>query len=269
MLLVDRDIHELIKQNALYTIDEDWDKDMSRYVGAISYDLHTACYVKRNTANLSTYDLQPSESIFVSCHEAVNMPKNLSGRIVLRNSRIRQGFELDAPAYQPGHNTRIFFRLTNISDKIITLKENDDFASIMFEQLNGEPDHPYQGTFQKEMSYTDMADYKSRYESVMKDIDEKANELKSMEKNIYANIITMMSIFIALFSLININIDLAYAKAIDQSRLIISNLVTVGSIAFLVSLIQMCFSKKNIGVWIVLLVVALALLGVATYLVIL
>ena len=97
----------------------------------------------------------------------------------------------------------------------------------------------------------------------MTTLEEKADSIKHLERNIYSNIITLMTIFIALFSLINVNIELAYAEVIERQRMIVFNLTTIGSIAFLVSLIQMCFAHKK-GIWVgILLVISLVILGLA------
>ena len=126
----------------------------------------------------------------------------------------------------------------------------------------------YNGAFQNEMVYSDMADYTAKYKQEITDLDHKLDEVKHLEKNIYTNTITWMSIFIALFSLINVNVDLAFAESVDQLRLLVSNLVTIGSISFLVSLIQLCFARKNLlWIWVGLLVVSLLILGVAALLV--
>ena len=49
-----------------------------------------------------------------STSELIHLPSTLVARVMLRNSRIRQGLSLDAPLYFPGHSTRVFFRVTNI-----------------------------------------------------------------------------------------------------------------------------------------------------------
>lgn len=81
----------------------------------------------------------------------------------------------------------------------------------------------------------------------MRKIDEKT-ELKSMEKNIYANVLMMMTIFIALFTLININVDLVKDSSGmgTMAKMICFNLGTVGSIALLISFAQSMFSDGKI-----------------------
>lgn len=266
MMMVDTDILQLIDNNVLYGHDISED-EMRNAVGAISYDLHTLNYTNNETVASDSCKLLPGESVFVACKEIVNLPGDISASIILRNSRIRQGFMLDAPVYQPGHHTRVFYRITNVSKCALDLRPDSDFASIQFEKLDHAPSKPYNGAFQGEMGYSDMGKYTSQYKKEMSRLDEKMDEIKHLERNIYTNIITLMSIFIALFSIININVDLAFAPTVERSRLLISNLVTIGSIAFLVSLIQLCFARKGKrGIWIAILILAIAILaGVALF----
>ena len=270
MILVDTDIRKLIASGALYADDELSSGTMDRSVGAISYDLHTRSYVSSGAVNLDDYLLAPGESVFVSCCEIVNLPSDLCARIVIRNSRLRQGLSVEAPVYQPGHHTRLFFRVSNISAKAVSLNVNSELAAVMFERLSASPEAPYRGTFQNEMAYKDMADYSSKYREELSVIDAKMDEVKHLEKNIYTNIITLMSIFIALFSLINVNVDIAFASSAEQSRILVSNLINVGSIAFLVALIQLCSSSKGKrGLWVALLILALLILVGASFMILL
>lgn len=266
MILVDTDILQLIEDKALYSDDLSIE-EMRKAVGAISYDLHTANYTNNETIASESCKLLPGESVFVACKDIVNLPGNIAARVVLRNSRIRQGFTLDAPMYQPGHHTRVFFRITNVSNHAIALPVGGEYASIQFEKLEKAPAHPYNGTFQNEMNYKDMGKYSTGYKKEMRRLKEKLSAVKNLERTVYTNIVTLMSIFIALFSIINVNIDLAFAENIERTRLIITNLVTIGSIAFLVSLTQLCIAhKRKRPIWIgVIVLSALMLAGVAIF----
>lgn len=267
--MVDNDIRKLIDDKVLYCDDGTSQTFMKRYVSAISYDLHTHSFVMPDCVNMDEYRLAPGESVFVSCRELIRLPDDICARIVIRNSRMRQGLSLEAPVYQPGHHTRIFFRLTNLGSHAVSLDTHGEYAAIMFERLSSAADSPYHGTFQNEMVYNDMADYTSKYKEELIEIEEKKNEIKHLEKNIYTNTITLMSIFIALFSLINVNVDIALAGEADLMRVVLSNLVTIGSISFLVSLIQLCFSAKDKrNIWVSMLAVSLAILAIATLIVI-
>lgn len=238
MILVDKDIRQLIKANALLNANE-------RGIGSISYDLTTHHYIQNDANPKDTFLLAPRESVFVACEEIVEMPNDLVGKIILRNSRIRAGLMLDAPVYQPGHKTRIFFRITNVSEKSMNLDKSSRFASIMFERLNCVPETGYNGEFQNELDYKSLGAYKKKYKAELQDYEDKENSLHNMEKSIYGNVMALMSVFIALFSLININIELAYADSVAVSRMLVFNLTTVGSIAFLVALLRLHYSSRH------------------------
>ena len=258
MLLVDKDIRELIKSNILANADE-------KQIGSISYDLRTEYFVQQDGDFLNEFTLSPNESVFVACQEIIHMPKDMVGHIALRNSRIREGLMLDAPVYQPGHETRIFFRITNVTEKALQLNKNAEFASILFERLEGAPEMPYSGAFQKELDFRNLGSYQKAYKAELSEVEEKTQNLHHIERNIYGNVITLMTVFIALFSLINVNIDLAYAETIEVTRLLVFNLTTIGSIAFLVSVVRLITSSSKdkrifwclLGIAIILLIAAL------------
>lgn len=253
MTLVDKEIVALIDKGVL--VDADPQK-----VGSISYDLCSDYFSQKADDELKEFTLSPGESVFVACQECVHLPNNLCARIVLRNSRIREGFALTAPVYQPGHSTRLFFRLTNTTEKSIQLVSGSIYASIMFEELSQVPDAPYDGAFQSELRFSGMGEYHKEYKLDYSEIEEKAESIKHVEQNIYANVITLMTVFIALFSLINVNVELAYAETIATNRMIVFNLVTIGSIAFLVSLIRLSITRKpKADFWLLLLVTIAAL----------
>lgn len=266
MMLVDADIRSLIDAGAL-SCQGVAPEEIRKSIGPVSYDLHALNYVERGNVPADTVRLLPGESVFVACKETLNLPADMVARVSLRNSRIRQGYTLDAPVYQPGHHTRVFFRLTNVSRSTLRLDSGASFAQLSFEKLDRAPDQPYSGAFQNEIAFDDMGNYAPEYKAEIERVDEKLDELHHMERNIYANTITLMSIFIALFSLININVDLAFSANVERGRLLISNLVTIGSIAFLVSLAQLCLCKKDRrGVWIAILALSvLLLIGVAVF----
>lgn len=57
----------------------------------------------------------------IKCNEKIKIPNNMVGKVVDKNSRIRQGLLTTSPVYQPGHETYIYFRIQNVSENIITL----------------------------------------------------------------------------------------------------------------------------------------------------
>lgn len=156
MVLTDREIHSWTSKHGLI---ENHDPDHFTNIG---YDLRADHFASKD-ATSSHVTLKSGESVFVGAKENIKLPNDMIARVSLKNSRIRQGLSLDAPIYQPGHHTKVFFRLTNVSNDEIELREGDKYALIMFEKLSGPVDAPYKGTFSEEMSFSGMGEYMGIY----------------------------------------------------------------------------------------------------------
>ena len=63
-----------------------------------------------NNKESKNIKLEPHDSAFVMSKESIELPNNIIAKVVLRNSRIRQGLTIDTPIYQPGHRTKVFFQ---------------------------------------------------------------------------------------------------------------------------------------------------------------
>ena len=136
MVIVDHEIADRVKHDSL--IDSFDDSCLTN----IGYDLRAKQFYVSDKAE-ERVTLQPNESAFAESVEIVSMPTDMLGRVALKNSRIRQGLSLDAPVYQPGHKTRIYFRLTNVSADSIELDKGEKYATILFYTLSSVPDNPY------------------------------------------------------------------------------------------------------------------------------
>lgn len=253
MLLCDEEIRSLIKANVLSNASEE-------AVGPVSYDLTTSSFFDENGSHPS-YELKPGQSVFVGSKETINLPADLAARVLLRNSRIRQGLSLEAPLYFPGHATVVYFRVTNVSGSIIRLDGSRGIAQITFERLEKAVSSPYAGTFSDEFDYRGLADYSGAYEKDMRRLEEKADEVAGIEKRMYGNVLALMTVFAAIFSLVNVNLSGAMSGA-GATQIIILNLATIGSFSLLASLIIAVVKPKErftrVVPWIV---AALAFLG--------
>ena len=138
-------------------------------IGPLSYDLSTREFYTDDEA-LASVSLAPGESVFVGSEETIDLPSNLACRVMLRNSRIRQGLHLDAPLYFPGHKTRVFFRMTNVSANTIALDREKGPSSIAFEEVQGVT-HPYEGAFSEEFDFRGMGDYRDIYRDDVKIVE--------------------------------------------------------------------------------------------------
>lgn len=251
MIIVDKNIRIFLTngmtnakgQTAIYNGDESC-------ITNIGYDLRAEFFVNADGEEVTSCVLAPGESAVISSMERIAFDNQTIGTVHLKNSRIRMGLTMDAPVYQPGHETNIFFRITNISNESIKLKSGEKYAMLIFEHSDEEPDQPYNGQFQNERKYLGLSGYKSRYDDQIEELNEKKRDLKTLEKSIYGNVVTLLTIFIAIFSILNVNISLA-AKATEAIHYLIFNLSTIGAISFLAALLNEVFysGKKSHRIW--------------------
>lgn len=228
MILVDREIAELTKNGGLL---DSYDPDCLTNTG---YDLRAKYFAIGGEKKTAAY-LEPGESAFVASVDILTVPDDMLCRVVLKNSRIRQGFTLDAPVYQPGHQTRVFFRITNVSGNEIRLSAGEKYATLIFEQLTGVPDHPYAGAFSDEFEFSGLGKYQDIYEKQIRELEKKAEDLKAAEHSIYANVLVILTVFVALFSFLTTNLSL-FSSEPSLKRFLLYNSVLLGCISFLVAM---------------------------------
>lgn len=165
MYLSDTKIQELIDSDVLLHAD-------ASNIEQVTYDLRTdGFYINENKQ--SEVELGPGDSTFVSCVECVALPNDLTASVLLRNSRIRQGLSLDAPLYFPGHGSRLFYRVTNVSGNTITLDKSKGIAQVAFQRVDGMVAHPYHGAFSDELNFKGLADYSDVYAGELKKVEDK------------------------------------------------------------------------------------------------
>lgn len=201
MILVDKDI----KARSSEIFKEGYNE---KNVKPVSYDVHIKGIVIDNGIGES-YRLRPNEFVFIESEELIEMPVDLMGRIGEKNSRMRQGLCVAGPHYFPGHKTRLFLRVQNISSSEIRIKKGDSIAQIFFEKLTDIPKHPYNNqedaAFNDEEHYSGLAKYKDEYEERMKQIKDASRNFDEKINRVYANILTIMGLFVSVFSLIMVN----------------------------------------------------------------
>ena len=230
MVLSDQEITLCVQNDRVI---ENYDPDCLTNFG---YDVRAKYFAVDQRQN-ETFVLRSGESVFVAAEETVRIPLNMICRVVLKNSRIRQGFAMDAPVYQPGHHTRIFFRLTNITGNEIRLYAGEKYATIMFEQLSSETASPYQGAFTDELDFSGLSGYKGAYERQIRKIEEKTEDLKTVEHTIYSNVLVILTVFVALFSFLTANVSF-FSKDPTLRNFIIGDFLMIGGISFLSMLIH-------------------------------
>lgn len=243
MVLVDHEILSKIKNDGII---RNYKKNCITNIG---YDLRAKCFVVSND-RLPRVELQPGDSAFVETEEVISMPTDLMGQVVLKSSRCRQGLSIESPIYQPGNKTRVYFRLTNLSGDNILLSANEQYAMIVFTKLSSIPNDPYDGAFQDEYEFRGLGAYQNVYKWQMHEFEKKEEDIKALENSIYANVLTILSIFVALFTLLTINVTLA-ANSANIQQFSIFNALMLGCISFLVTLIRTITKpdQRNIRNW--------------------
>lgn len=252
-MLADGEIRALIENGALN------DADPQR-VGPVSYDLRNEGFYT-SAGRSSSVILSPGESVFVASAETVALPPDVSATVALKNSRIRQGLAIASPVYFPGHKTRLFYRVTNVSADQLELGVEANIAQVMFERLAQPVGTPYSGAFQNEFDYRGLASYSDIYGAETRKLDKKADRIEGMEQRIYGNVVAIMGVFVAIFSLVNL--DLSWiSSSMPVSTLLVLDLTIVGGMAALVGLIATLMNRKDTRVrylpWVVAIIAFLA-----------
>lgn len=221
--------------------------------GKFSYDLRVDKIIfvdEEDKAEKEEAILSPGTTVFVATKECLKMPNDLIGIVTQKNSIIRRGLTVDAPVYHPGHHTRLFLRVTNISQNDIKIVEDFQIASIMFAQLTEEVEE-YKGHFVNEFDFRDVGKYSNPIPQIIK-VNEKVKNIEKIEKTIYERVILILSIFVGIFSLINLNAEFLKNDSIDA--MLIFNLISIGGIGVFVSFIGLIIDSKNKSKWCILVI---------------
>lgn len=165
MILVDKEIKELVKKNQLIVENFDFNN-----LGSVSYDLEIdkiIVFTDGCKSECAEYELCSGEYVIVKTREKLQMPYDLLGRIEEKNSIIRMGLVVSGPCYQPGHETYVFLRVVNISKQKILLEKGFRIAQIMFEKLSVAPEVAYDkrdtASFNNELEYRGFGKYEQDY----------------------------------------------------------------------------------------------------------
>lgn len=259
-MLVDNELRAMcVKGNLL----EDY---IPANITSVGYDLVANSFHRSpKETELGSVRLLPNESVFVGSKEILNMPDDMSAFLALKNSRIRQGLLLTAPIYQPGHRTRIYFRVTNVSSDEIELNKGDQLAMICFERLTARPDTTYEGTFSDEFEYVGLGEYENTYNKQVKKLSKVKDDLRVLERSIYSNVMVILTVFVAVFSFITTNVN-AYLNAISPKTILLVDCSFLAGLSFMVGLLDLYFHEKESRKTYIFIGITLALLLLATYL---
>ncbi|MEE3420586.1 MAG: hypothetical protein VZR02_05730 [Lachnospiraceae bacterium] len=147
----------------------------------------------------------------------------------------------------------MFLRVVNLSAKPIALKSGEQIAQIFFEQLTQEPEKTYDkiesASFNNEDQYRGLGKYKDEYTKEIRDTASKEQQkIEKMTDRIYANILTLMGIFVSIFSLIMVNFsNISNNGSISKQTILTINLSLGFVIALFMGLLLLFINKKPHG----------------------
>lgn len=244
MILTDKEIKErskdIFKKN--YNLND---------VQPISYDVHIDEIIDEKK-NVLSYDLEPHEIIMVRCKEEIIVPNDLAIRIENKNSLIRLGLSVTSPIYNPGHETPIYIRVENVSGNIITIEKDMTITQMIFEQLSSIPTVTYNikenASFNNENKYRGLGKYNDILSKKTQKMEKVKEDLENREASIYANILTMMGIFVSIFSLITVNFASINEKNFNKDFILTMNL-SLGIVITLFMGLILLFLNRSKSKW--------------------
>lgn len=262
MILVDK----IIKERSSEIFKEGYDESN---VTAVSYDLHIAGIVEDNSLS-SSYSLRPNEVVFIKTKEKIKVPADLMGRIGEKNSRIRQGLSVVGPHYYPGHETYLYLRVQNVTSSAIKIKSGDTIAQLFFEQLMCVPERTYDSqenaSFNNENEYRGLGNYKDEYEKRKEEVEDASKTLDERINNLYANILTIMGLFVSVFSIIMVNFTNICEGNMTKEFIIPMN-ISLGIVITLFTGLLLIFINRAKNKWFLVcfIILMLALMGGLVY----
>ena len=216
-------------------------------LGCISYDVSINKIL--NSPNPDHYSLQPGDSIMIETEEEFKVPVDLYISVGEKNSLMRTGIQVSGPRYFPGHHSRGYLRVTNLSPNEFELNKGMEIAQFFFDPLDSVPEQPYQNkktdSFSDETQYKGFGTYDSVYKKSISQIEKATDGLKDLETKMYANMLTLMGIFVAIFSIVTVDFN-AMQSGFSIKNLVILN-VSLGAVLllFLTLIMLIINSPKN------------------------
>ncbi|MGF0145524.1 dCTP deaminase domain-containing protein [Sharpea azabuensis] len=236
MYLAGNDLNSFVKENV--------DGYREGSIGIVSYDLIiNEIYDPNEKATYERYQLNPGDTVFVGSNETVSFPDDCLGFVNLRNSAVRMGIGFYSPVYHPGHRTRIFTRIKNESSDIIMIERGQSVLSLMIYQLDHHVE-PYSGKYTDQFDFANVHKFESTKLPDVVRLEKAAKKIEDSEQSIYGNVMTIMTIFIAIFSIVNLNMGL-FGKNMSLKNIMIYNDVILTGISLLVTLISVMLGKHS------------------------
>lgn len=244
MYLVDKNIKVAVENNQLITAGF-----VLANLKGIAYELTIDSIYDESNSPVSSFELNPRDIVYIKTAEEISLPENITARVVERNSVMRMGLRVDGPQYIPGHKTFCFLRVENISDHVISLNKTFKIAQVMFEELKDVPEQTYEkqdsASFQNEKEYIGAGKYQSEYNKLLKKINTEKEFLESVKDKLYANVLTIMGVFVSIFTLISVNIQAFSISQISNKLIATVNLCLLSCISVLMGFVMLIVHNKT------------------------
>ena len=212
-------------------------------IGCISYDLTIGKILAKHHED--RLELQPGDFVMIESREEFTVPRDLALTVGEKNSLMRTGLIVDGPVYFPGHHSRAYLRVLNASGTPIVLDTGMKIAQLFFHKLDELPEQDYQSrpvsSFADETTYRGYGKYDSAYMEKIGKLEEATEGLRNQEGKMYANILTLMGIFVSIFSILTIDFT------VISQNISIYNLVLVNCSLGLLLLLFMALVKLVVG----------------------
>jgi deoxycytidine triphosphate deaminase len=189
-----------------------------------SYDLSLGDEVivggvwKRLTETDPFVVVPPHEVATVSTVEELNMPRFLVGRWNLRIALVYKGLLwVGGPQVDPGYRGKLFCPLYNMSDKEITLRYQETFASIDFSKTS-----PFRRGVSKEFKpkrTSTMSEYDANLRSGPRDLIEKLQDLKGRCTKLEDRVLTFQQVTFTMLGILVATVAIMAGSLFSSSRL--------------------------------------------------
>lgn len=136
-----------------------------------------------------------------------------------------------------------------MSSSKIVVKKNDSIAQLIFEELKEQPDETYNkqanASFNEEDAYKGLGKYKDEYEERIQKVKDTEKNLEGKINNIYVNMITLMGVFVSIFSLIMVNFTTHNSDNYNVKSMVVMNISLGAIIALFIGLLMIFINKAN------------------------
>ena len=123
------------------------------------------------------------------------------------------------------------------------IERGQSVLSLMVYQLDHHVE-PYSGKYTDQFDFANVHKFESTKLPDVVRLEKAAKKIEDSEQSIYGNVMTIMTIFIAIFSIVNLNMGL-FGKNMPLKNIMIYNDVILTGISLLVTLISVMLGNHS------------------------